>query len=124
MISVSKNLTNVDKKRQHISGQVTVQYKESKDLVLSFIPDLKKLVIKMTTKNNGRSGFYFVLFIWNQTLKYRCKFLNPYTRKVNTNTLPGKHGQWLRIYDEPFIIFKNNLSIKIIFTFSRDVVLF
>ena len=78
----------------------------------------------MTTKNNGRSGFYFILFIRNQTLKYWWKFLNPYTRKVNTNTLSGKHDQWLRIYDEPFIIFKNDLSIKITFTFSRDVVLF
>ena len=63
MISVSKNLTNVDKKRQHILGQVTVQYKESKDPVLCLLPNLKKLVIKMTTKDNWRSGFYFILFI-------------------------------------------------------------
>ena len=69
MISVSKNLTNVDKKRQHILGQVTVQYKESKDPVLCLLPNLKKLVIKMTTKDNWRSGFYFILFIWGPDIK-------------------------------------------------------
>ena len=68
IISVSKNLPNVDKKKKSRDRYMLKAKNQGtstmfKDAANAFTTALNKfLVIKMTTKNNGRSGFYFILF--------------------------------------------------------------
>ena len=62
-------------------GQVPVQCKVSKDPVLRLVLSLKKVIM-------GEASSISSYLLENQTLKFRCKFLNPYTRYTFRKTGP------------------------------------